>query len=455
MDQCHKDEIKSLTNIAIENSRILSNQEFLSNQLNTVIDDSKRISQKVDSASSSQTLKINELSDQLTNLSELTCERSCVKCEKVSNTHSDLKLHTQETHIPQPINPPPFNKIQISPQQRSYTPPSIPCTKCDFKAHTLVHMKKHLKVRHYEDNKLLFIGDSVSMNADFRALEHKTKSAITAIRTNHTPGHDDVLNIIEKELNSDDVNTLVLALGQSEISKLDSNMNCNPEMLRERTIDMAKQIFSVAEAAIENNDKMMKAVVVRITPRFDPPSLDPLGLKPQLGLLADSVLFGLWCESKHKERIFLGNHDVHEWSKHDVVKAYGYPEIAGYDGVHLYGQMGKNILTRSLSNILQQTQGILSPINPPANVSPATTATPVTSTTTYNPMLMLRNRILSQRSSSSPRPPTSCQPPPSRSQPASPRLLSSQRVPVIRVLKHVTQDHYNVKVSNPYEVLGN
>ena len=133
----------------------------------------------------------------------------------------------------------------------------------------------------------------------------------------------------------------------------------------------------------------------------------------------------------------------------------GYPQIAGYDGVHLYDQMGRNILTRSLSNILKQAQGLLSPIRPSTKVTPATTATPVTSTTTYNPMLMLRNRILSQRSSSSPRPPTSCQTPPPGSQPASPRLLCSQRVPVIRVLKHVTQDHYNVKVSNPYEVLGN
>ena len=105
----------------------------------------------------------------------------------------------------------------------------------------------------------------------------------------------------------------------------------------------------MAEAALAEHPE--KVVLVRNTPRFDPPSSDPFGLKPQLVLLTDSVYFGLWCESKFKEKIHLGNHDLDEWSKLDVCQAYGYPHVKGYDGAHMFGNAGKSILTRSILSI--------------------------------------------------------------------------------------------------------
>ena len=180
------------------------------------------------------------------------------------------------------------------------------------------------------------------------------------------------------------------------------------------------------------------------------PSVDPAGLKPQLGLLAYSVYFGLWCESKYKNKILIGNHDIQEWSKHDVTKAYGFSNVQGYDGVHLFGQLGKRILTRSIVKILKENL---------SSTSHATNPTVSSSNVAYDPMTILRERIHSHRSTST-RPyspvfskshPPPTVPPPSL---ASARTLLP-RIPVIKTLRSAIQDQYNISVSNQFETLGN
>ena len=274
------------------------------------------------------------------------------------------------------------------------------------------------------------------MNVNLNIIERETKSSITAIKSDHSPDNDDILDTIDTELQKEKMNTLVLAVGPSEISKLDTGPNSNLELLREKTIDIAKKIFSVAEAAIESNDELKKAVVVKCTPRFDHPSSDPNCLKPQLCLLADSVLFGLWCESKHRNRIHLGNHDINEWSKHDITKAYGHPYVQGYDGIHLSGKAGKYILTRSILCILKQAEVI--PGTKTENCFP--------SLTSYNPMLMLRERIRSTRSVAHPPSPS-----PLRSSPPS----QVSRTSVIKDARSAFKNQYSIPVSNRYQILGN
>ena len=242
----------------------------------------------------------------------------------------------------------------------------------------------------------------------------------------------------EHELHKNSFKTLVLAAGAVEISKLQSKEGCDPAKLREETIEIAQKIFCLAETALEEHPFLEKVVVVRNIPRFDSKSTDCAQLKPKLALLADSVLFGLWCESKYKDQIILGCHDISEWSRYDIHKAYGFPHVTGYDGVHLYGPSGRTILTRSLITMLR---------------NPFTAKKVSHSDSLYDPLLILRDRIQSNRNENN-------APPPSPSVPRNPRVthpnnLKNNRTSVIKSIPSVSQSSYSVKISNYFDALGN
>ena len=197
-------------------------------------------------------------------------------------------------------------------------------------------------MRHYEDVKMLYVGDSVSLNVNFALLEREICRSVTAIEADGIDSKEASGNLntfvdtIDHELQKESFETVVLAAGAAEISKLDSMNECDPAKLREETIEIAQKIFCIAEAALEEHPEVKHVVVVRNTPRFDSNTTDPAQLKPKLALLADSVLFGLWCESKYKDAIVLGSHDISEWSRYPITQAYGFPRVDGYDGVHLH-----------------------------------------------------------------------------------------------------------------------
>ena len=143
-----------------------------------------------------------------------------------------------------------------------------------------------------------------------------------------------------------------------------------------------------------------------------------------------------------------GNHDVQEWSIHDVTRAYGYPHVRGYDGVHLFGRAGKYILTRSILSIMNEAKIIqVQPL-------PAFSAPPHP---TYDPMLVLRDRIKSVRSAPNPSYPSPTAPHASSaaSHPSSCIHPPPARTSVIRPVKSVIQNLYSIPVSNTFDVLGN
>ena len=241
------------------------------------------------------------------------------------------------------------------------------------------------------------LGDSVYSNVNFGLLERESQKSITAVKADGLDNDKvsstvNFLEVIDSELNRKEFSTLVLAAGPAEISKLNTKEDCDPKQLSVLTVDMAKKIFCMAEAALVEHPELEKVVLIRNTPRFDPPSSDPTGLKPQLILLADSVYFGMWCDSKLKEKIHLGNHDVNEWSRHEISHAYGFPHISGYDGAHMFGVGGRTILTRSILSILKKA--IITP-----NSALSSTANP--SSSSYDPLLILRDRIQSHRGAQS------------------------------------------------------
>ena len=82
---------------------------------------------------------------------------------------------------------------------------------------------------------------------------------------------------------------------------------------------------------------------------------DPLNFKPQLSSLADSVSFGIWCDSKLRDKIVLGGQDVpHGDEQHREV--FGSPDDAAYDGLHMRGPNGRSFLNRSYQKVFIKTQ---------------------------------------------------------------------------------------------------
>ena len=179
--------------------------------------------------------------------------------------------------------------------EASVLPPAsrIPCKKCDFTAQSDDQMEKHMRVRHFHDQKILFVGDSVSQAANFNPLERYAKKSIkTVIIPDASPDPaKNFFDTVELELKKDSYKYLVLAGGNDDITHLNTK-NEDAFNLREAAIHTAKNILSIAEAALQEYSSLVQVIIVKTTPRFDSENDDPLHLKPQLAQLVDSVLFG-------------------------------------------------------------------------------------------------------------------------------------------------------------------
>ena len=69
-------------------------------------------------------------------------------------------------------------------------------------------------------------------------------------------------------------------------------------------------MFSAAHRAIQAQPNLEKVILMEHPPRFDSRALDPVGLKPILAKLANSMYNQLWLDSPHKKRIVIGNHSL-------------------------------------------------------------------------------------------------------------------------------------------------
>ena len=197
---------------------------------------------------------------------------------------------------------------------------------------------------------------------------------------------------------------------------------------------------------------MQKVIILRRPPRFDPVSCDPLELKPQLSRLGDSVMFDLWCESKFKKRIHLGDHTIPHLLDGDHNRIFGNPGQGMYDGVHMLGPDGRNAYQRSILNILLSA-GLLKPPAKPQKIPPvdkrAQRLEPAS--LRYDPLKILRERLSSMRDNSSSQPTVISSPPILKQS-----KMSSTNAPRKSVITTVNKEsNYSVPVSNSFEILGN
>ena len=88
------------------------------------------------------------------------------------------------------------------------------------------------------------------------------------------------------------------------------------------------------------------------TPRYDPPSEDPLSLKPVLSELYNLTLEQCLQTSEVKDRIYLGTHTL---DCTGAIREARYRETKSgkFDGLHLFGTSGSKAYTNSVLNILK------------------------------------------------------------------------------------------------------
>ena len=112
-------------------------------------------------------------------------------------------------------------------------------------------------------------------------------------------------------------------------------------------------MFDTAVNALKVQPTLGKIILMKQVPRYDPPHVDPLSLKPALSILFNNTMTNLWMESSYKERIHIGSHNI-ECTGAIKESRYRHTKSGKFDGIHLFGSSGQKAYTLSVLNILQQ-----------------------------------------------------------------------------------------------------
>ena len=107
------------------------------------------------------------------------------------------------------------------------------------------------------------------------------------------------------------------------------------------------------------NSSLKKIIIMKQTPRYDPPSIDPHSVKPVLSELYNRTLEQCLQSSQVKDRIFLGTHSI---DCTGAIREARYRETTTgrFDGLHLYGSSGTKAYTNSVLSILKSA-GMVDP----------------------------------------------------------------------------------------------
>ena len=173
---------------------------------------------------------------------------------------------------------------------------------------------------------VLFIGDSISANIDVKRLTCATKTEFKQVRA-YSSINDTISNewkmpakfpqsnfkdVVPAELQKGTFQSLDLQAPSVDITNLKTH--CNPakyiKYFEQNTILAAKNFFSVVENALKTKPTLNKVVILKLNPRYDPPSVDPLGLKSDLSKKFNAKLEELCMQSPFQSKVFIGSHNI-------------------------------------------------------------------------------------------------------------------------------------------------
>ena len=139
-----------------------------------------------------------------------------------------------------------------------------------------------------------------------------------------------------------------------DITNLDTT-NLAPKdstaVYQQDVIVSSQNMFSLAQASLEENPSLSKVIIMEHPPRFDIKDVDPTSLKHNLVKLANSTLNQLWLNSHLKDKIFIGHHSLESYGVGASHLARYKSQAGRYDGVHFYGAAGCADYSSSVINI--------------------------------------------------------------------------------------------------------
>ena len=172
--------------------------------------------------------------------------------------------------------------------------------------------------------KILLIGDSISANINIGHLAHATNAKFSQERAyssvNETASNIykqlpkfpnlNFTEVVPAELRKGNFHYLVLQAPSVDITNLNTNVHLYSKYFQQETCKSAKNFFSVVENALEVKPTLHKVIVLKLIPRYDPPSVDPLGLKSDLSRMFNEELEELCMNSRFQSKIFVGSHNI-------------------------------------------------------------------------------------------------------------------------------------------------
>ena len=247
---------------------------------------------------------------------------------------------------------------------KSTAPPPASSVASDTLSSGRPSMKKK-KTVFLKKPKVLYIGDSIAHNTNFKHLENETDSRIRTRKAYSAVEdlkarfpHKNVAEItkvaLTKTHKDDDFSHLVLAAPSVDITNLDTtklSTNENIEVYKQKVYISCQNILTAAENAINCHPQLQKVVITEHAPRFDANDMDPTGLKPKLAKYANSVFTQLWHSSALKTKIAIGRHSL-DCGGDQLAARFRDERTGRYDGVHMYGSQGFKTFTDSMLQII-------------------------------------------------------------------------------------------------------
>ena len=150
------------------------------------------------------------------------------------------------------------------------------------------------------------------------------------------------------------VDYLVIQAGSTDITKLKTTeKKVDTEVFKQEVRYAAKNIFTAAESALDNQPSLKKVVILTLTPRYDERKADPRALKPILANVFNNALGELWLDSSKKDKVVIGLHNL-ECVGGVREARYRDTNNRKYDGIHLHGPSGGKAYTISVIDILKE-----------------------------------------------------------------------------------------------------
>ena len=151
---------------------------------------------------------------------------------------------------------------------------------------------------------------------------------------------------------------MIIQSGSIDITNLktsNENVKNYVEYFKQQAIISASNLFTAVSNAINANPHLRQVLILKLTPRYDPLSRDPQGMKAALTQIYNNHISELWISSPLKDKISIGNHDL-ECTGAIRDSRYRYGDK--YDGLHMFGNSGRKAYTESVLIILRNSEMI-------------------------------------------------------------------------------------------------